>query len=233
MKKKSVPSVYLFFYFLALIVGGIVLLNAPKGDYELFINRHHFLLADLFFSLITNLGDGFIFLAVFPVLLLFRYAHAILCVFTAAIHMVVCVVLKRLVFVHAPRPAEFFKGIDLVQVAGVPLHHWHSFPSGHTATAFAMSALLAMLYPKKHRVQMACLLVAVLAGVSRVYLMQHFIGDVLAGSIVGVGSAFLGRYIVRSYFKGKAFKRGLLPKRKLVLADIKASHRSFTTREKH
>jgi len=233
MKKKSVPVVYLFFYFLAIIIGGIVLLNVPKGDYELFINRHHFLLADLFFSMITYLGDGLVFLGVFPVLVFYRYAYGVLCGFTAVIHMVFCVVLKRLVFVQSPRPAEFFKGIDLVQVAGIPLHHWHSFPSGHTATAFALTVMIAMIYPKRHRVQLLFLLVAILVGFSRVYLMQHFIGDVLAGSFIGVASALTARAIVRNYFKSKAFKKGLLPKRKLALADLKPSYQVSGPKDKN
>ncbi|WP_200974890.1 phosphatase PAP2 family protein [Echinicola sp. 20G] len=228
MKRKSIPSVYIFFYFFTLIIGGIVLLNAPKGDYELFINRHHFLLADLFFSNVTYLGDGLVFLAVFPVLLLFRYGYALLCVFNAAIHMIVCVVLKQLVFLNAPRPAAFFKDIDLVQVAGVPMHHWHSFPSGHTATAFALTTMLAMIFPKRHRYQVLMVLIAVTVGFSRVYLMQHFIGDVMAGSILGVGSALLARVIVRKYFKGRAFKRGLLPKKKVVLSHLKPEVQATT-----
>ncbi|AGA77102.1 phosphatase PAP2 family protein [Echinicola vietnamensis] len=232
MKKKSIPDVYLFFYFLTFIIGGIVLLNVPKGDYELFINRHHFLLADLFFSFITHAGDGLIFLAVFPILLYYRFAHGILCVFNAAIHMVLSVILKRLVFVHSPRPAEFFKDIDLVQVAGVPMHHWHSFPSGHTATAFALMTMLAMLYPKRHRLQLGFLLVAVLIGFSRVYLMQHFILDVMAGSVLGVGSAFAARTIVRTYFKGKTYKKGLLKKKKVALSELKPGYQPLRIRIK-
>ncbi|AWW30496.1 phospholipid phosphatase [Echinicola strongylocentroti] len=224
MKKKSIPEVYLFFYFLTFIIGGIVLLNVPKGDYELFINRHHFLLADLFFSFITHIGDGLVFLVIFPVLLMYRYAHALLCVFNAAIHMLLSVILKRLVFVHSPRPAEYFKEIDLVQVAGVQMHHWHAFPSGHTATAFAVTAMLAMLYPKRHRLQFTFLLIAVLIAFSRVYLMQHFIADVLAGSVLGVGSAMTSRAIVRHYFRGKTYKRGLLRKKKVPLADLKPGY---------
>lgn len=229
MKRKSIPATFLFFYFFILIIGGIVLLNAPKGDYELFINRHHFFVADLFFSWITNLGDGLVFLAVFPVLLLYRFAHALLCVFNAAIHMLVSVLLKRLVFAHSPRPAAFFKDIDLVEVAGVPLHHWHSFPSGHTATAFALMTMLAMLYPKKQRLQLAFLCIAVLVGFSRVYLMQHFILDVMAGAILGVASAMSARAIVRHFFKGKTYKRGLLRKKKLRLAELKPSYQISPT----
>ncbi|GGZ21993.1 hypothetical protein GCM10007049_13460 [Echinicola pacifica] len=227
MKKKSIPEVFLFIYFFTLIIGGIVLLNAPKGDYELFLNRHHFFTADLFFSWITHLGDGLVFLVVFPILLIYRFSHALLCVFTAAIHMLACVILKRFVFAGSPRPAEFFKDIDLVQVAGVPLYHWHSFPSGHTATAFALMTMLAMLYRKNFPLQFIFAGLAILAGFSRVYLMQHFIGDVLVGSMIGVGSAMAARWVVRTQLKGKAFKKGLIRKKKVPLSDLHPGYQTI------
>lgn len=220
MKKKSIPYTYIFYYFFIVFLIGAIFLNRPKGEFELLINQSHFLWADLFFSTITHLGDGLVFLAVFPVLLMYRYGLALLCVFNAAFHMAIAVLMKKLIFPHAPRPLEYFKDIDLVQVAGVTMHHWHSFPSGHTATVFALTSMLSMVFPKRHFFQFFMLLLAVLVGFSRVYLMQHFMGDVLVGSFLGIGSALFARHLVVKYFNSKAFKRGLLPKRKIELSKL-------------
>jgi membrane-associated phospholipid phosphatase len=64
-----------------------------------------------------------------------------------------------------------------------------SFPSGHTATAFSMFFLLALIYNKKG-VGLVCCLLAIIAGFSRMYLLQHFLLDVLAGSILGVAITY-------------------------------------------
>ncbi|UCS95701.1 phosphatase PAP2 family protein [Echinicola marina] len=220
MKKKSIPYTYIFYYFFIVFLIGAIFLSRPKGAVELLINQHHFLWADIFFSTVTHLGDGLVFLAVFPVLLMYRYSFALLCSLNAAIHMLIALLMKKLIFPHAPRPLEYFKDVDLVQVAGVTMHHWHSFPSGHTATAFALTSMVSMVFPKRHFFQVLMLLIAVLVGFSRVYLMQHFMGDVLVGSFLGLSSALLSRCLVVRYFNSKVFKSGLLPKRKIELSKL-------------
>jgi len=62
---------------------------------------------------------------------------------------------------------------------------WHSFPSGHTITAFAFFLALTF-FTKNHAWQVLYFVLAVLVGFSRIYLQQHFAIDVLVGSLVGV-----------------------------------------------
>ncbi len=59
-----------------------------------------------------------------------------------------------------------------------------SFPSGHTISAFALYGLLAYLLSNKWQIPL--LSIAVLVGISRMYLGQHFLEDVLAGAIIGL-----------------------------------------------
>ena len=58
-----------------------------------------------------------------------------------------------------------------------------SFPSGHSATAFATAVAVAVLYP---RLRWPLLALAALVALSRVYLGMHYSTDVLAGSALGI-----------------------------------------------
>lgn len=68
----------------------------------------------------------------------------------------------------------------------VPKTEHGSFPSGHTATTFALAVVLAWYFP----LWTAPLLVlAALIGYSRVYVGVHFLSDVAAAAVLGIVSA--------------------------------------------
>lgn len=94
--------------------------------------------------------------------------------------------LKVKMFPDHVRPAMFFSGqYKLHFVEGIPVLTVYSFPSGHTAVAFAVFFLLA-IYIKRTWVSMVLLCLALLVGLSRMYLMEHFWIDVYFGSLVGI-----------------------------------------------
>lgn len=65
-----------------------------------------------------------------------------------------------------------------------------SFPSGHTAEAFATATSLTLITHKWY-VAVPAYTWASLVGYSRLYLGVHYPSDVIAGAFVGSGSAFL------------------------------------------
>ncbi|QGX39360.1 phosphatase PAP2 family protein [Permianibacter aggregans] len=73
-----------------------------------------------------------------------------------------------------------------------------SFPSGHTAAAMVWAVLIATFYPAF----LALVLVwALMVGASRVLLGVHYPGDILAGLVLGISSAYLGLNLA-SWFWG-------------------------------
>jgi undecaprenyl-diphosphatase len=70
----------------------------------------------------------------------------------------------------------------------ITIPHSHSFPSGHTAVAFAAAAVLAWLVP---RAAPAFLALALAIGYSRIYVGVHWPLDVVGGAVIGLVTALL------------------------------------------
>lgn len=96
-------------------------------------------------------------------------------------YVVVDVILKPLVCRDRPFDAADF---DLLIAAP---DTW-SFPSGHTASAFAGAAAVLI---HNRRWGVAAMVYAALVGVSRMYLCVHWPTDVIAGALIGTALAFL------------------------------------------
>jgi undecaprenyl-diphosphatase len=70
-----------------------------------------------------------------------------------------------------------------------------SFPSGHAATAFAAAVAVGLVHPRLRRPLLA---LAALVALSRVYLGVHYVLDVLAGTLLGVGCGAAGAWVARA-----------------------------------
>jgi membrane-associated phospholipid phosphatase len=67
-----------------------------------------------------------------------------------------------------------------------------SFPSGHTSQAFFMATLLAAHFQVSAWVGLLLYAVALLVGITRMYVGAHYPRDVLAGAILGSAWGLLG-----------------------------------------
>jgi membrane-associated phospholipid phosphatase len=178
--------------FLYLVVITLVyLLNVfnTKGDEVIFLNRLHNKPLDFFFALITELGNGIFFLPIIFLVSLKGYRFAFFGASVWAAHGLICLVLKRFLFSGFKRPAAILDHSLLHFVDGVTVHHHYSFPSGHTATIFCLAVFISLTY-KNRWLTFGLMCLAVAVGCSRIYLLQHFLEDVLAGAIVGALTSF-------------------------------------------
>jgi membrane-associated phospholipid phosphatase len=87
--------------------------------------------------------------------------------------------------VNRARPFETYPDIQKLSAGGSS-----SFPSGHTSDAFSTATSLSLAFPKWYVIAPSYTY-ATLVGYSRMHLGVHYPSDVLAGAIVGAGSAFL------------------------------------------
>ena len=60
---------------------------------------------------------------------------------------------------------------------------FNSMPSGHTAASFAGLVMIGMLFP---RIKWATWTLAIIIGISRVYVGAHWCGDVILGAFIGM-----------------------------------------------
>ncbi|NOQ32375.1 MAG: phosphatase PAP2 family protein [Helicobacteraceae bacterium] len=93
---------------------------------------------------------------------------------------VISVVLK--VFFGKARPL-ILKNDDFFGFTWLNFNYdYHSFPSGHTTTAFAIATSLALMFPRYIAVFYAY---AITMGLVRIGCWAHFPSDVVAGAMVG------------------------------------------------
>jgi membrane-associated phospholipid phosphatase len=182
-----------------MMTGVLLLVSFPRLELHVLLNSGHTRWLDILFRMLTWLGNGW-FAVIFSMLFLFvRFRYFFMLIFSYMVSGLIVQFLKRVFFPDVLRPAAYLDqmpGLDLV--TGTDLHHSLGFPSGHTTTAFAI-LVLAGFISKRKSVMFCLMMVAWLAGMSRVYLSQHFLADVLAGSLLGILSALFFYWYFRKF----------------------------------
>lgn len=184
-----------FFYFFGLLVvmlaAALFLLIEGHAHSFLLLNTYHNAALDVLFYYVTYLGDGWFAVVLSIVLFVFPKTRKLAIVVFAsyAVSGLLAQLIKNIL--EAPRPSVYFTLAQYHKfVAGVDLAGAHSFPSGHTTTAFSLATVFAC-YTQNKKVQIICLALALAVGYSRIYLGQHFLTDVLVGSIFGTLTSIL------------------------------------------
>ena len=168
----------------ALLIGWFFI---DQGDVVLWLNQNRFALLDQIMIYMTLLGDGWFYGIVTLGILIWKWRLGLFFAIAGVIQAAITTFLKRIVFGAMPRPISFFeaKGIHLIPFDGVDQARLFTFPSGHTMTIFMLTALVSYTILHKHY-HVLLLLLALLTGLSRIYLLQHFYRDVVAGAFLGI-----------------------------------------------
>ena len=102
-----------------------------------------------------------------------------------------------------PRPYVYYADNPLFmswyEFAGAHIESDKSFPSGHTTAAFEIGVALFLVLNKKY--SWIFPVFSTLVGLSRIYLMVHYVTDVLGGVLVGTFAGIMGYVIMTAIMK--------------------------------
>jgi len=182
--------VYFFWFSLFLFIGGFLLYKIPFGSEFLFFNPIKYDFFNYFFRFFTLLGEAYIFIIIFFYLLFKKSPYTYLIPIIGGLVSLLVWITKK-TFVQF-RPLEYIDEYDWMnQIKLVPNVYMNSgdttMPSGHTLSAFAIFTILAFII-KNNKAFWNTLLFfcALFVGISRVYLVQHFLKDIYTGAFFGV-----------------------------------------------
>ncbi len=195
-------------------VAGIMVWMQEKGTAVLFLNGKNHPALDVFFQLITYLGDGLFAIPLIVVILLFKSIFKGLVLLAGVLcSFFVVQGLKLYIFQDMPRPLKYFpESMNLYFVEGLDIHSYHSFPSGHSAQAFSL-ALLFTLFTANKNWSILFFGLALLVTVSRMYLAQHFLIDTYFGALLATVISFMTYYYFMNHTKlseNERLKKGWL-----------------------
>lgn len=181
--KKINPLLFLYLILLSVCI--LLMLIFTKEELYFAINHRHTVFTDVFFENLTLLGASTGCIVIVLITYIINYRTGFLLTSSYIITFIISQTIKHLV--KAPRPHLFFskKIYDIYLIKGVVMLDTDSFPSGHSVSAFTAAVVFTYVAKNKSWGYL-WLLLAVLIAYSRLYLSEHFLQDVTAGSALGV-----------------------------------------------
>ena len=187
----------------AMLVAGLIFFLIQCRAAAFFpLDAFHPFWLNVFFINYTFMGDGFFALSLIAILHFYygkkQQAYTLLSSFIISGSVVQ--VIKNLA--NASLPKFYFEAGTYLQFTdGITLSADSGLISAHTATAFAIATVMALMIKNK-KMQLLSVAAAALVGYSRIYLAGHFLMDVITGATIGTVSGLTAVYLA-------AYKPGL------------------------
>ena len=206
--KKLFSSIFFWIIILFWILGFVLIMTTNQLELHKKLNGFNLSMLDLIVPYATHIGDGLFAILLVVFFFFFKKKNSLILLLSFLISSGITQLLKQVVFPNVMRPIHYFQNDDCFHlVKGVVIHAQNSFPSGHATTCFAIFTTLVLFWKENLRLQAIFAICAILFALTRVYLSQHFLEDVLAGSFIGTFTALLiGIYLPETRFIKKLEK---------------------------
>ena len=167
---------------------------------------------DKYFSYFSLLGSAEItigFCLIMAILALVRFRWLAILGWLMVIPASLGEVFGKLILFHPAPPVFLHRSMLPTNLPSFYVHTDFSYPSGHmTRTLFIITVFICtVIFSSKNtilRFTIFCILLtlALLMGLTRVYLGEHWLSDVLGGSVLGIGFGFFASLLNLQRQKG-------------------------------
>lgn len=141
---------------------------------------------DGFFKFFTMLGNMGFFWILCAIILLILKKYRKTAFFAICSMILAFIIFQGILKPLVNRQRPFVQNPDFIQIIKPPFSS--SFPSGHSAIAFAFTS---SLFLSKTKLWIFAFVISVLIAFSRIYLYVHFPSDVISGIVLGILCAVL------------------------------------------
>jgi membrane-associated phospholipid phosphatase len=187
---KSSTKQILLGYFIVCCMLELIALTVPPLQFTYWVNGFHTSFLDVAAAIVTNLGNGVVIFVGAALFLFYRYYLAAGLAINGIIQGFIVTLFKHVWFADAMRPIASLDTSLVHFVEGVEVYRLRTFPSGHAVTAFGLAIFISLCL-RNRTATIVSLSMAILIGLSRVYLLEHFLTDVAIGAAIGsvIGAA--------------------------------------------
>ena len=199
---------YILLFISIWLLALFIQISLEKGAMVIFFSANRNIFLDFIFINVSRFEEGLNYLLASFSFLILSIPHLITLGILLLLVLSTTVMLKG--YFEHERPYYYFNNIlespELVQfVEGVEINMSSdtSFPSGHTISSFAFY-FFVLFFVKSKGLKTICFIMPFLVGISRIYLAQHFLKDVLAGMLIGFVIAYGCTLISMNLTKPKA-----------------------------
>lgn len=198
---KSLITLTLMFAFL----GAMIIVLWRSQDITLYLVSIESVWLRNIFYLTNIVGEPTLHAILAAVVPIFNVRKGIVLSSILAINSIIIVSMKFIA--SQPRPYSVFSQNNWLDQVNLPetikiLTDNTSFPSYHSAGAFALITLLILAAKRKIAV-IILFVIGVLTATGRVHFFQHFFIDIYVGALIGIGIAYFCYSIYKKYYHEK------------------------------
>lgn len=197
----SETRIFFLVYLLLCLIGCGYYLFIDHGFLVWFMHEYQNPFLDGFFTFFTKGGTYYFLAGVSVIILIYKRRHGLIFISASLVLIVIAELSNHYIFSKTTNKV-YFEGTEALKFNEViEVYDFNGFPSAYTMTAFLIATFLTLMMNRRVW-SMAMIVYAFFVGTSRIYLQQHFLIDVIAGSLMGALIAIIFYFSFENFLDG-------------------------------